>query len=295
MKDQSLRFKINLAILITCLVIAVIFGAILYPFEMQRHQSHVKKIILLLDTLYQQKYEAFANEIFAGQKRALALTLEDMQKVEGIAAITVYAPDGGLFLATDPVLAEHFRVARQPPPPVAGRLVTGRFQGRQLGIYAREIAVIGQTIGQIVIYYDFQALTKESRLSAIIFVTLLLTTLVLMSALLNLMLTRFVIRPVALLRSTIHKLQQGYLGETVALPFKDEIGKMGTAFNEMSLALYDGQVALKKAEGKYRSIFENATVGIYRSSPDEKGRLLTVNPAFARSWDMGHRTRLSDR
>ena len=71
-KYKSLRFKINIAIFITCLVIAIIFGAILYPFEIRRHDSHVKKIELLLDTIFQQKYEDFANEIFANQKRALA-------------------------------------------------------------------------------------------------------------------------------------------------------------------------------------------------------------------------------
>jgi hypothetical protein len=78
------------AIFITCLVIAIIFGAVLYPFEISRHDSHVKKIELLLDTIFRQKYEELANEIFAGQKRALALTLKDMLKVEGIAAISIY-------------------------------------------------------------------------------------------------------------------------------------------------------------------------------------------------------------
>jgi PAS domain S-box-containing protein len=102
-----------------------------------------------------------------------------------------------------------------------------------------------------------------------------------MSALLNFMLSRFVIRPVSLLRNAIKEIQEGHLGETVNLPFKDEIGKMGAAFNEMSVKLHHGQVALKEAEQKYRSIFENATVGIYRSTPDSKGQLLTVNPAFA--------------
>jgi PAS domain S-box-containing protein len=38
--------------------------------------------------------------------------------------------------------------------------------------------------------------------------------------------------------------------------------------------------ALKEAEAKYRSIFENAVIGIYQSTPE--GRLLSVNPAMAR-------------
>jgi len=38
--------------------------------------------------------------------------------------------------------------------------------------------------------------------------------------------------------------------------------------------------ALQTAESNYRSIFENATVGVFRSTPD--GRFLNVNPAMAR-------------
>ena len=37
--------------------------------------------------------------------------------------------------------------------------------------------------------------------------------------------------------------------------------------------------ALRQAEAKYRSIFENAAEGIFQSTPD--GKLITVNPAFA--------------
>ncbi len=281
MKNRSLRFKINIAIFITCLVIAIIFGTILYPFEIRRHDSHVEKIELLLDTIFQQKYEDLANEIFAKQKRALAVTLQDISKVEGIAAISIYLPDGELFLSTDESFSKRLKELNRNANVRSASLVTKSYQGRSLGIYSRGIEVIGQEIANIEIYYDFQELIKETRLSITIFLTLLLTTLILMSVLLNFMLSRFVIRPVSVLHNAINKLQEGYLGETVYLPFKDEIGKMGAAFNEMSVKLHDGQVAIREAEEKYRSIFENATVGIYRSTADAKGRLMTVNPAFA--------------
>ena len=42
---------------------------------------------------------------------------------------------------------------------------------------------------------------------------------------------------------------------------------------------------LKKGEEKYRSIFENAMGGIYQTSVD--GRLIDVNPAFARTYGYG--------
>ena len=115
MKSRTLRFKINVAIFITCLVIAIIFGAILYPFETKRHASHVKKIELLLETIFQHKKEDIANELFAGQKRALALTLNDILKVEGIAAASVFLPDGKLFLSTDVELSENISVQNQSP------------------------------------------------------------------------------------------------------------------------------------------------------------------------------------
>jgi PAS domain S-box-containing protein len=40
--------------------------------------------------------------------------------------------------------------------------------------------------------------------------------------------------------------------------------------------------ALRRAEEKYRSIFENAVEGIYQSTPE--GRFTTANPALARMW-----------
>ena len=144
MKNRSLRFKINIVIFTTCLVIAIIFGAILYPFEIRRHDSHVKKVRLLLDTIFQQKYENFANEIFAGQKRALALTFKDMLKVDGITAISVYRPDGKLFLATDTVLSKHFKAQNQKLGANSASFVTRSYQGRSLGIYSRVIEVIGK-------------------------------------------------------------------------------------------------------------------------------------------------------
>src|ERR1700681_2173571 len=40
--------------------------------------------------------------------------------------------------------------------------------------------------------------------------------------------------------------------------------------------------ALRRAEQKYRSIFENATEGIFQTSPD--GHYLSANPALARMY-----------
>ena len=44
--------------------------------------------------------------------------------------------------------------------------------------------------------------------------------------------------------------------------------------------LLRSEEALKQSEARYRNIFENAILGIYRTEPD--GRIIEINPAFAR-------------
>jgi PAS domain S-box-containing protein len=50
--------------------------------------------------------------------------------------------------------------------------------------------------------------------------------------------------------------------------------------NQAYQAAREAEEALRKSEAKYRSIFENATEGIFQSTPG--GRFINVNPAFAR-------------
>ncbi|MCP4671728.1 MAG: hypothetical protein GY857_10535, partial [Desulfobacula sp.] len=160
MKNKSLGFKINVTILITCLVIAIIFGAILYPFELKRRKSHEKKVVLLLDTIFQHKYEDLANEIYAKQLRALKLTLKDIQTVEGIIAIDIYKPTGSLILSTNDAAFGNLNEPGATSNPDNVTFKTLSYQGRSLGIYFRNIEVIGEKIAIIKIYYDLEALDK---------------------------------------------------------------------------------------------------------------------------------------
>ena len=109
MKFHSLRFKINTAILLTCIVIAVFFSAIFYPFEINRRQSRLERIHLLLSTIFEQRKEELANEIFANQKDALARSLREIQGVKGIAEVSIYGTDGRLVLSTDKDLTAPLR------------------------------------------------------------------------------------------------------------------------------------------------------------------------------------------
>ncbi|MBG0777859.1 MAG: PAS domain-containing sensor histidine kinase [Desulfovibrionaceae bacterium] len=61
---------------------------------------------------------------------------------------------------------------------------------------------------------------------------------------------------------------------------RNELKVLEESFNAMLARLRRSQGELRRAESKYRAIFENALEGIFRSSVD--GRFLDVNPALAR-------------
>jgi len=60
----------------------------------------------------------------------------------------------------------------------------------------------------------------------------------------------------------------------------DEVGVLTEAFNQMLIQIEAQDSAVRKAEEKYRLIFENAIEGMFQTTPS--GKCLSVNPAFAR-------------
>ncbi|MDM8551893.1 SpoIIE family protein phosphatase [Desulfobacterales bacterium HSG2] len=281
MKTRSLYLKVNAAIFLTGIVIAAIFGGILYPAEVARNDSQFKKIRLLLDAVFQQKKENLANEIFARQIKALKATLRDIMKVEGINGIGIYDKDGKLLASAGAAasvrsLASSLSAAeRRTFLPFVKKI----HRRQSVAVYSTIIEVFERCVGYMKICYDLREMERETRLSVTIFVTLLLTILFVMSVLLNILLFRFVIRPVSVLSEAMNKARAGNLGDQVILSSQDEIGEMAAAFNKMSLSLHDQQEALKKTEEKYRDIFENAVEGIFQSTWEN--RFLTANSALA--------------
>ncbi len=78
----------------------------------------------------------------------------------------------------------------------------------------------------------------------------------------------------------IRKFQAGDMDQRLKVESGDEMGQLAIAFNDMSDGLQNLVTDLRQAEEQYRGFFENATEGIFRSTPD--GKLVNVNPAFAR-------------
>lgn len=281
MRIRSLPFKINTAILATATVIAVMFFVILYPVERKRYANETERIFLLLDTIYKQKQNDLANEIFADQQRALKATLAEIKEIrEEILNVCLYRENGDEYLCYDNK-SEHTLERRV----FAGVGNEPAFEQRTgldlpLGIYVNSIKVIGATVGYIAIYYNLTSIEQEGRALFFVFFLLLLATTLIMALLQNMFLFRAIIKPVSLLRNAMRRVEEGYFGGIVELPGRDEIGEMGKAFNDMSRQLLKSKEDVEKAEGKYRDIFEQSIEGIFQSLPDHS-RFITVNPSLA--------------
>ncbi|HEY9844981.1 MAG TPA: diguanylate cyclase, partial [Candidatus Caenarcaniphilales bacterium] len=65
-----------------------------------------------------------------------------------------------------------------------------------------------------------------------------------------------------------------------AVERQDEVGLLARELNEMAARIEINLEVARQAEAKYRSIFENATEGIFQTTPE--GRYLNANPALAR-------------
>ena len=88
------------------------------------------------------------------------------------------------------------------------------------------------------------------------------------------------VHPLARLTQAARSMEKGESIQAVPVETDDEVGQLALAFNEMIHALQSRDAALRQSESKYRSIFENATEGIFQA--DLEGRVVTANPALAR-------------
>ena len=116
------------------------------------------------------------------------------------------------------------------------------------------------------------------------------------SGLLILFISRGITDPIKRLVRGSEEIGQGNYDYTIETTSGDEIDYLGKSFNKMAgnlkasqeslvsniAELKQTEEALREAEEKYRSIFENAVEGIFQTTPE--GHYITVNPALARMY-----------
>ena len=250
MKQKSLRFQVNFTIVFTCIIIAFIFAAILYPLEKRRHESRLRNIHLLMDTIYKQRKEELARDLFARQKRMLAARLAEIVEIEGVAGASMHLPDGTVFASTRSEFSQ--TIGEESLTKISDSSVFEplEFAEMSLGAYIVRIERMGNNIGYLRLLYNLYELKQERLLAISVFLTLLATTLLLLTGLLNIMLSNLVIEPVGVLREALDDLREGHLGKTVDISANNEIAEMAAAFNEMSEELRKREAALAANRAK---------------------------------------------
>lgn len=247
MKFNSLPFKINAATIVTVILAAV--GGILlqYPLEQNRFQGQTARIGLLLDTLYKQKQNDLANELFAGQERALQSSLDDIQKaVDDITLACLYPIDGSKKYCSGQTNNHAIKLSKEQFLKEDFSFVERQVDGRRIGVYTNDIQVIGERVGFITIYYDFEKIISENSRIVLISGFAILAASILILLLFNLFLFRSIIRPLTVLRDAMRRVESGHLGENINLSRSDEIGDIGNTFNDMSNNLQKSQSELEK-------------------------------------------------
>ena len=91
----------------------------------------------------------------------------------------------------------------------------------------------------------------------------------------------FILRHTNGLLAATKRLASGDLSFRIGVPHaKGELAQIAQSFDKMADALEEHAADLEQAEKNYRSIFENATEGIFRSNP--AGSFILANPTLAK-------------
>lgn len=145
--------------------------------------------------------------------------------------------------------------------------------GWRLGYVAAESELLSS------VYQTRQALdqARTDTTRSILLVTLLLLPICFATTLFFFM--RNLFSPVRRILDVIRRVARGDMEARAHLSQNDELSEMAEAVNEMTERLTEKQAFLTRAEAKYRTLFENATVGLFRSTPS--GQLLSANKTLA--------------
>jgi hypothetical protein len=195
-KSHRLSFRINATIWRVCAGLLLFFVFLFYGFEKQQLRAHIDQSKVLLEALFQQKRELLANEIFAGHQEALAQTLVELKAVQNIGGVYVYDLKGRLLEwigreRKDGLSSEVCNALSRGP--IFDDI---EFEGRPYLTYTSAIEIIGERQGYFSIYFDLSGV-RQASLQRILFVVGIFSgSLVFMSMLLHLLLTRMVIKPV---------------------------------------------------------------------------------------------------
>ncbi|MBN2845448.1 MAG: PAS domain S-box protein, partial [Deltaproteobacteria bacterium] len=127
-------------------------------------------------------------------------------------------------------------------------------------------APVGEVLGQL------------SPINKLIIITPVFV-IILASALISLSLVMSIVRPITSLRNMMSRVEAGDLDVRADYGSSDEIAQLTGSFNRMVQTIKYGREKILQSEEKYRSLFEKAAIGFFRTTQD--GKVLSANPSLA--------------
>ncbi len=247
----KLRHKINGAILITFIVIGLIF----VPFELllqSRHSESIyKETQSLLQMVVNREQEVIASEIYQGLIRAITLRLDQILEQGKIYQISVYDRTGRPLVSRGPrpetqALSEKVMERLSTQADIHNQNCNGIFSM----VLMQKMEVIGEPVGFIRICYSLEAVKHRQHVSMIILGALLASIFIVMLILLNLIMSRTVVKPILSLSEDMDRMRAGKVPQNIYQKSKDEIGMLSAAFNRMARDLTTSyhEVDLKRTQ-----------------------------------------------
>ena len=229
-----LRQQLSQVLFIAFLIISLIYGLILYPFENYRHRTIIKKVELSLDTIVAQRLNSIGNEIFMQNTAGLKLILKRLADFEGILLIAVFDRSGKFLEATSDRRLDDLPPLEGDPAGKGYSSFESEFDDQDVLIYTKPVVVIGENYGYIRVVYSMEDVRRLTRFTILFFMALLMTILLTLTLILHFSLIRLVTRPLTLLVEAMEKLKSGNLGVQVNVRTGNEIEGIAEVFNSLS-------------------------------------------------------------
>ncbi|WP_169728944.1 hybrid sensor histidine kinase/response regulator [Desulfatirhabdium butyrativorans] len=245
---HHMRLKINAVILTVCCIVAAFIFSIWYPLEQRRVQTHQEHIRSLLHAVFLQKRDEMANEIFAGQKAAIEASIAEIRKVPGIADVRLYDLNGELIAASGSPKPFSISAAERENLIRAPVLKFEELDDEKaLARYESVVESLGEQVGFIHIEYDMSNVMLERRKAIGLMLGLLLVLLAIVSVLMNFLLSRWVLKPLAAFVQAIQGIDFESLDQRIPISSRDEIGKLALTFNQMLQRLQQQKLEVVRA------------------------------------------------
>jgi len=233
-KRQSIRYRINFTIALTLLAVTIVFGIVLTIYETQRRDVAVRQIKLSLNDLTLQYSKQLGNEIFASQIIAIRETMADIMKRESILAITAYDEFGSMLVSTDDALKKNLTEKQVEVLASASASTLQEWNGQSVLSFISPIMAYGEQVGFWQIHYSLATMERQTLEIVFIFAALILSLSILIGLFLNVILVRFILNPVYMLRDTMQHIQGRETEQKPGRAFKDQsLEKMVQAFDEL--------------------------------------------------------------